>query len=341
MAMWKKGSEVLRSVLRSHPLVLVLSALLPIFGIFLLVGGVAYLGAGGLKNEYREVKSYDELVVRQQKQRIREGARGDIVIFGDSSGLMGIDPRVLERELGVSVQNFCTLAYAGPEAYATMLKEYLTRNPAPKLVLLAFHPWQLPRHKDWEDCLKYIDEKFKEQKDPILRPDKRIKIFFESALYDNFLYIPLSGSYGGYFGAQKSVETMMNTTNGSLIDANVLFLRKDKPRQARAKINGRTDLYDKSLQNLKNVLESSHLGNVALLRTPLPDHYRYDSTRIALDYKYIGETLGIHHNNLLLEGLSALPAKYFSSIAHLNRHGKAYFSKLLAEKLKPLLQSNL
>lgn len=337
MVAWKKSTGFLRSVIRSQPLGPVLSVLLPILGVFLFIGGLAYLGGGAIEKEYKEATSSDHKIVDQQLQRIKSGARGDIVIFGDSSGLMGIDPGVLEQQLGRSVQNFCTLAYAGPEAYGIMLKEYLARNAAPELVLFAFHPIQLGRSKKWEGWPKYIGQAFKVQKKPPLTWRSRIKNFFDTAIYDNILYIPLRGSFGGYYGSQKSVETAMDSAHGSLIDPGVLFFREFKAQPAPMEIKGSSDVYVRSLQSLKGILDTSRLPNVALLRTPLPDHLRYDTTGIAWDYEEIGKALGIKNNRFLREDLSALPGKYFSSSTHLNRHGKAYFSKLLAEKLKSLL----
>lgn len=339
MVAWKKSTGFLRSVIPSHPLGPVLSVLLPILGVFLFIGSLAYLGSSAIEKEYNAATPNEYTIVDQQVQRIKSGARGDIVIFGDSSGLMGIDPGILEKELGRSVQNFCTLGYAGPESYGIMLKEYLARNRAPELVLFAFHPAQLGRSKKWEEWPKYIGQAFKAQKEPALSWHRRIKNFFDTVIYDRILYIPLKGSFGGYYGSQKSVEAAMESTNGSLIDPGVLFFRKFKAQPAPHEIKGRSDVYVHSLQCLKGVLDTSRLPNVALLRTPLPDHLRYDTTKIAWDYEEIGKALGIKNNRFLREELSALPGMYFSFPTHLNRHGKAYFSKLLAEKLKPLLSA--
>lgn len=340
MALWEKIIGFVRGVMGSHPLGAVIAALLPIFGAFLLIACFAYLGAHALGEEYSDVRSYDELFVNQQVRRIKEGARGDIVIFGDSSGLMGIDPLVLEKQLGRTVQNFCTLAYAGPEAYGIMLEEYLARNPAPELLLFAFHPAQLPRSKGWEGWPKLVRKAFKEQEKPASSWQGKIKNFFDSAIYDKLLYIPLSGNYGSYYGSQKSVETLLKFTHGSLLDPGVLFFREVKAKSAPAEIKRRTEDYDRSLKKLKAVLDTSRLKGIALVRTPLPDHLLYDTTGIASDYEEIGETLGINSADRLLDGLSVLPAKYFSSHTHLNRHGKAHFSRLLAERLKPLLRDN-
>lgn len=322
----------------THPGKLVLRAMLPVLGIFFLIAITLWCAESFIAEGYKEVKSYDELFVNQQIKRIQHGARGDIVIFGDSSGLMGIDPRILEKELGRTVQNFCTLAYAGPESYATMLEEYLKHNPKPELIILAFHPIQLERDKQWDVWPKIIKESFTTSSGEISL-NKKIGNFLDTVIYGSMLYIPLNGRYGGYYGSPKAVENAMDQDHGSLIDPNVLFPRPSTPGPVRTEYKGMTETYRASLEILKNVVEKHGLDTLVLLRTPLPEHFLYDRARIDEAYQEVGTTLAVKKNKLLLDDLSSLPSHYFSSSTHLNRYGKKEFSRMLASKLKPILET--
>lgn len=322
----------------SHPGRLVLRAIVPVLGIFSLIAIALWFAESFIADGYKDVNSYDELFVNQQIKRIQHGERGDIVIFGDSSGLMGIDPRILEKELGHTVQNFCTLAYAGPESYATMLEEYLKRNPKPELVILAFHPIQLGRDKQWDGWPKIIKESFNKSSDRICW-DKKIGNFLDTVLYESMLYIPLKGGYGGYYGSPKAVEKAMDQDHGSLIDPSVLYPQPSTPRPARTELKGMTEAYRASLEILKNVVEKHGLDTLVLVRTPLPEHLLYDRARIDEAYQEVGTTLGVKKNKLLLDELSSMPSHYFSSRTHLNRYGKKEFSRMLASKLKPILEN--
>lgn len=60
----------------------------------------------------------------------------DWLILGDSSGNQGLRPDVLERTLGGRARNFCTIADTLTLNDAWMLREYLSRFPPPKGVIV-------------------------------------------------------------------------------------------------------------------------------------------------------------------------------------------------------------
>jgi len=62
------------------------------------------------------------------------------LILGDSSGRHGIDPAVLDAELGTRSLNLCTIGNAGVVNAAWQLEAYLARHPAPeRVVFMAVH----------------------------------------------------------------------------------------------------------------------------------------------------------------------------------------------------------
>ena len=71
------------------------------------------------------------------------GENADVVLFGDSTVLHGIDPSQMSQELGVKVINL-------PNTGATLrvmddlsLRRYLAGNRPPRLLVLYFAPWDM------------------------------------------------------------------------------------------------------------------------------------------------------------------------------------------------------
>ncbi|MBX9805929.1 MAG: hypothetical protein K2Y18_09300 [Alphaproteobacteria bacterium] len=69
-----------------------------------------------------------------------ENQKNDVVFIGDSSGLMGVIPKVIKEELGINVINLATLGNAGIIGYDVVLRKYLEKNTAPKLIVFYISP---------------------------------------------------------------------------------------------------------------------------------------------------------------------------------------------------------
>ena len=75
----------------------------------------------------------------------------DILIFGDSSALTGIEPRLVSQQTGMRV---CGVARTKGETGVTgtgFLDWYLRHNPAPRAVVLAFAPEDWHPAKSWNE----------------------------------------------------------------------------------------------------------------------------------------------------------------------------------------------
>ena len=76
----------------------------------------------------------------------------DVVIFGDSSAFIGIDPRVVDAELGVKTVVIPNTVGSLPVLGVMPLQRYLTHNRPPRLLVLYFSPWNLdyndPKRRD-------------------------------------------------------------------------------------------------------------------------------------------------------------------------------------------------
>ena len=69
------------------------------------------------------------------------GADADVVIFGDSSALAGVDPRLMEPRLGVKVVNLSPILKSLSMMEDKPLAAYLRHNKAPRLIVVYVAPW--------------------------------------------------------------------------------------------------------------------------------------------------------------------------------------------------------
>jgi hypothetical protein len=67
----------------------------------------------------------------------------DVVVFGDSSAFLGIDPRIVDRELHIKAVVLPNTIGSLPVTGELALGSYLAHNRAPRLLVLYFAPWNL------------------------------------------------------------------------------------------------------------------------------------------------------------------------------------------------------
>ncbi len=68
---------------------------------------------------------------------------GDVVIFGDSSAFLGIDPRIINAELGIHSVVLPSTVGSLPVIGDSPLRSYLAHHQKPKLIVLYFSAWNL------------------------------------------------------------------------------------------------------------------------------------------------------------------------------------------------------
>ncbi len=67
----------------------------------------------------------------------------DVVIFGDSSAFLGVDPRLLNEQLGIHSVVLPNTIGSLPVTGDLALRQYLKNNRPPKLIVFYFSPWNL------------------------------------------------------------------------------------------------------------------------------------------------------------------------------------------------------
>jgi hypothetical protein len=74
------------------------------------------------------------------------GQNADIVLFGDSSAMEGLDPIQLSQQLGLKVIDLPNTAGSLPVTDDMVLQRYLQHNRAPRLIVFYFSPWEMDYH---------------------------------------------------------------------------------------------------------------------------------------------------------------------------------------------------
>ncbi len=89
------------------------------------------------------------------------GAHCDILIYGDSSAMVGVDPSVLQQRTGMTACNIAEFQGVTTVEGTAMVDRFLRHNPAPRYLVFVFAPEDLaPRH-NWEgpapdDAIAYM-----------------------------------------------------------------------------------------------------------------------------------------------------------------------------------------
>jgi hypothetical protein len=87
------------------------------------------------------------------------GQNADVVLFGDSTALLGIDPSQMSSELGVKVINLPNTLSSLKVNNDLSLRRYLAGNRPPRLIVFYFAPWDFDYgHMKLDDSLTYEGE---------------------------------------------------------------------------------------------------------------------------------------------------------------------------------------
>lgn len=80
------------------------------------------------------VPAVEESTIQWQLDRLARTPT-DVLLFGDSSAMMGLDPAIFVEETGARVQNFGTVSWLHTEGHADLLELYVERHGPPQVAL--------------------------------------------------------------------------------------------------------------------------------------------------------------------------------------------------------------
>jgi hypothetical protein len=81
----------------------------------------------------------------------------DVLFLGDSSCLMGVIPRILEKKTGLKVWNLGTIAWLATEGHADVLQLYLKSHAKPRLIIYYISIYPLTATSAEINGLGYLD----------------------------------------------------------------------------------------------------------------------------------------------------------------------------------------
>ena len=111
----------------------------------------AYLCLGTVQNERIIIPkphrhpNLAETIIQAKVDSVIQGRRKvDLIVLGDSSGLMGVDSRLLAQQTGRTNYNLCTIGYVGVEGHVLLLEAYIAKHGVPSAVIYHFAPRVMP-----------------------------------------------------------------------------------------------------------------------------------------------------------------------------------------------------
>jgi hypothetical protein len=285
----------------------------------------------------------DYFIALEQVERAATLPAAEVAFFGDSSCLMGIDPRSMELTLALRpVQSLCSIGYVGPAGYAHMLAGMIERNAVPKVLVFMFHPATFRRETDWEFWPAFVKNAGKAQS-PSLRFPHSALDYLEFEWIGRLIYHPLPGAYGRYYGSEGEFRSTIRARQGSAIDPNaglnIPSLEALRPA-ATPPAGTTTDFswnepYTDALKILGKTIGTLPLQTrVYLVVSPVRDFSFRAESKVQRDEraKQIAALLGIG-NDRILPTPGAMFAAFFSNPSHLNRWGQVVFTNTLSKEL--------
>lgn len=313
----------------------------------LAVIGSFFYGAGLLWYRHSPLnvlpRALEYAIVEEQLQRSKTIAHADILVVGDSSGLMGVDAPLLGRLLGgKKVENLCTLGYVGPAGYASLLERYFQRGLKAETVILLMHGVSLNRpEKEWEGWQDMVVDE-RDFRGGAENSWKGVRAKLNEVAFGRLFTLPMPGAWGGFYGTSFEVRDAIRTHAGSLYEP--VWRLPLQPEAVKASISAgfvhHTQLSKSAEERLTIFADKAvafPVDRIVFGFTPT-----YLSLKSAPSLAEVKQTVaqveGLlrakirHFDRLELEPFEA--DGYFATETHLNRVGREHFTHELATLLR-------
>ena len=295
----------------------VLVALL-LFAATLVLDGLA--PARGLSGDISSI------VIATQLERARTIGPADLLVIGDSSALMDIDPVRLAQSLGgITVESLATNARVGPAGYGRMLETYARHVGSLPAILLLLHgvSFAMPESQYIEHPVEWFEVDEPLPSNPLVRaPD----IAYERLIAPAF-DLPLPGTYGSHYGQRQNLVSALWKGHGSLEDPNVLRFESE-PFEYEC-----SPAFTERLGILRHMLDRLQPSRVFLGLTPVPEERVGKGTR-ETRAEIEQSTVRVLRRATLLDLPGSLPDDRFATQTHLNAAGRPGYSDLVAEAIR-------
>jgi hypothetical protein len=296
------------------------------------------LAAAGLWQHWRPVAfprrygGVDREVIRAQLDRVETiPTELGVLLVGDSSGLMGIDPEMLQASLGVETESLNTLGYVGPRGYASLLDRFRARGGTASRLVLVLHPSSLMRKPVWLAWERMTISGALDPNPPAdLVQGTRARLL---SIAEPVLYFPLYGPLGDFYGNAPALGAFIRAHKGAAIEPG-------GPLGEVALVPGGNDRLEvnetflETLPALAEAVDRFGPDQTRLVLMPQPDWFAgADLDRQAGEIRTRLERELHLDPARRLETPATMPAALFGTPTHLSPVGRAEFTRLLAERL--------
>jgi len=265
------------------------------------------------------------VVVEEQLVRARAAPPADVLILGDSSALMDVDPKYLGELLNARVESLATVAFVGPTGWARMLELYATVHRAPTILLLvhgiALNIEESTYVRRGLERWTLVDEP------PRLQTPQGARRQIWCELLAPALGVPLPGRYGVSYGTAKALRARVRE-HGSLVDPNPPPPAVETPYRYEI-----SSAFSARLPRLAEVVHKAAPERALLVLTPLPsDHSDAETQRSRLEAaRTVSTALGLDY----LDVKPTMNPVDHATVTHLTAKGRQRYTEHLAAALRP------
>ncbi len=298
----------------------------------------------------------ESIIVDEQLYRARNISQTDVIVVGDSSGLMGVDAPLLGKQLGgMSVENLSTLGWVGPKGYTHLIDMYFRRGLHAKAIVLLMHGMSLNRpEKEWDKWQQMALAESIHESLPT-NPYTGLRSELSAVVFGYLFAPPMPGAWGQVYGTSFELSAAIRRNRGSIYQPLVEMPQETGRWEMSARDTG-PEGSPPSMSAFDFQLSPSAeagLREFAQFASGLPaNHVFFGITPTYLSYKTprtiveereaANEVANImtKHLGTRFELLNIVPFRfeeYFASNTHLNRLGREHFTQELAVLLEPTL----
>jgi len=265
----------------------------------------------------------------------------DVVVLGDSTTMVAVDPVQLETRTGLRAYNLSLPGILGIDAYLWELALYLKSRPAPRVVVLASHPLDYGHvPPGWTELRERFSVAYG------LWPDgHRLAVDHPPWFYAREgLRVTVGGALGGYDRYLGDHNLLIAATNREFA-ARVAKQRGFSPRkgsltEAAARRPNPYAVFDVSpwyAQHVADLAELARKEDMILLIRPTPVMAREIQEDARPWLAWLREFARRHDHVVRGEPLFLLyEPSFFSEAVHLNAEGAQRFTDRIADQLRDL-----
>lgn len=206
----------------------------------------------------------------------------DLVVLGDSSGLMGVDAKLLSEETGLSTYNLCTIGWIGVEGHLILLEEFIAVHGRPSVVVYHFAPDAMRRQSSSVGEVGYLSRLkwvlgLEETGNADLLPSFAFRSITRNAVAPDFGNPDFGNIERGRWPSHLETLRLLDERNGSMLEVN-----RANWINAPELPGGLSSYQQESIRRLVH-LSSVYGFRLYLIANPLPEIARSPANSVAME----------------------------------------------------------